>query len=188
MNKSSKEEKMDKEKESTEEIVDQEQVNEEVSDSVENAENETKEETIDDVQQWKEKFLRLYSEFENYKRRTLKERMELIQSANERLLTNLLPVLDDFDRAIASMSDNEADKSQLEGTLLIYNKFKQTLEQSGLKPMDAKGTEFNTDYHEAITNMPVEDEKQKGKVIEVVERGYFINEKVLRYAKVVVGA
>ncbi|MFB6257238.1 MAG: nucleotide exchange factor GrpE [Flavobacteriales bacterium] len=138
-----------------------------------------------------EKHLRLFSEFDNFKKRTKKEKSELIKSAGEDVIGELLPVLDDFERAIASNQEVEAEGEQVEqlknGFELIYNKMKKTLEDKGLQEMEAEWEEFNTDRHEAMTRMPVEDEEQKGKVVEVVQKGYYLNEKVLRYAKVVVG-
>lgn len=135
----------------------------------------------------KEKFIRLYSEFENFRRRTAKEKLDLIQSANEQLIKTLLPVIDDFDRAEKSFKDKN-DK-ELEGFFLIHNKFKKILDQSGVKIMDVKsGSEFNADFHEAITQIPAPDEKLKGKVVDVVESGYVLNDKVIRFAKVVVGS
>jgi molecular chaperone GrpE len=135
----------------------------------------------------KDKYLRLYSEFENFRRRTSKERLELTQSANEGLLKVLLPVVDDFERAEKSFKDKN-DKD-LEGFFLIHNKFKKLLEQFSVKVMDIKkGTDFNADLHEAITQIPVTDEKLSGKVVDVVEKGYLLNDKVIRFAKVVVGA
>jgi molecular chaperone GrpE len=135
----------------------------------------------------KDKYLRLYSEFDNFRRRTSKERLELTQSANEQLLKVLLPVVDDFERAEKSFKDKNA--KDLEGFFLIQNKFKKLLEQSAVKVMDIKsGADFNPDLHEAITQIPVTDEKLKGKVVDVVEKGYLLNDKVIRFAKVVVGA
>ncbi len=135
----------------------------------------------------KDKFIRLYSEFENFRRRTAKEKLEMIQSANEQLLKAFLAVADDFERAEKSFKDKN-DKD-LEGFFLIYNKFKKTIEQAGVKIMDLKqGSSFNADLHEAITQIPVADQSLKGKVVEVVENGYLLNEKVIRHAKVVVGS
>lgn len=140
-----------------------------------------------EVAEQKEKFIRLYSEFENFRRRTAKEKLDLIQSANEQLIKTLLPVIDDFDRAEKSFKDKN-DK-ELEGFFLIHNKFKKILDQAGVKIMDIKtGSEFNADFHEAITQIPVSDEKLKGKVVDVVEPGYLLNDKVIRFAKVVVGS
>lgn len=134
----------------------------------------------------KDKYLRLYSEFENFRKRTAKERLELIQSANEQLLQTLLPVADDFERAGNSFKDkNEKD---LEGFFLIHSKFKKVLELYGVKTMDiGKGSDFNADLHEAITQVAAPEPVLKGKIIDVVEKGYVLNDKVIRYAKVVVG-
>jgi molecular chaperone GrpE len=135
----------------------------------------------------KDKFIRLYSEFENFRRRTAKEKLEMIHSANEQLLKNLLPVVDDFDRAEKALK--EKNDKDLEGVFLIQNKFKKTLEQYGVKLMDVKqGSDFNADLHEAITQIPAPEEKLKGKVVDVVESGYLLNDKVIRFAKVVVGS
>lgn len=129
-----------------------------------------------------DKHLRLFAEFENFKKRTAKERMDLYKTAGESVLSSLLPILDDFERSIKA---NE--KQEDEGVVLIYNKMKSTLESKGLKAMDDPiGSELNTDYHEAITNIPAPQDDMKGKIIDVVEKGYFLNEKVIRYAKVVV--
>ena len=129
-----------------------------------------------------DKHLRLFAEFENFKKRTAKERMDLYKTAGESVLTALLPVLDDFERSIKANQ-----KQEDEGVVLIYNKLKSILETKGLKAMeDPIGQELNTDYHEAITNLPAPSDDMKGKIIDVVEKGYFLNEKVIRYAKVVV--
>ncbi len=141
----------------------------------------------EDLQKEKDKFLRLFAEFENYKKRTTKERIELYGTANQELMTALLPILDDFDRGLIEL-EKTADKHVLEGINLIYNKFESTLEQKGLKPMNIKqGDDFDVDFQEAITQIPAPSKKLKGKVIDVVERGYKLNEKVIRYAKVVIG-
>ena len=129
-----------------------------------------------------DKHLRLFAEFENFKKRTAKERMDLYKTAGESVLTALLPVLDDFERSIKANQ-----KQEDEGVVLIYNKLKSILETKSLKAMeDPIGQELNTDYHEAITNIPAPSDDMKGKIIDVVEKGYFLNEKVIRYAKVVV--
>lgn len=129
-----------------------------------------------------DKHLRLFAEFENFKKRTAKERMDLYKTAGESVLTALLPVLDDFERSIKANQ-----KQEDEGVVLIYNKLKSILETKGLKAMEEPiGQELNTDYHEAITNIPAPSDDMKGKIIDVVEKGYFLNEKVIRYAKVVV--
>lgn len=135
----------------------------------------------------KDKYLRLYSEFENFRRRTAKEKLEMIQSANEQLLRALLPVADDFERAEKSFKEKNDENS--EGFILIQNKFKKTLELYGVKIMDVQpGSDFNADLHEAITQTPTPDPALKGKVVDVVEKGYLLNEKVIRFAKVVVGS
>mgnify|MGYP006284496497 CR=1 FL=1 len=139
------------------------------------------------IRELQEKYLRLSAEFDNYRKRTLKERTELFKSAGEETISKVLPVLDDFERALVSMeeaSDIEAVKS---GVQLIYNKLKETLNQQGLKEIPAKGEEFDTDRHEAITKIPAPDEKLKGKIVDVVEKGYYLNDKVIRYSKVVIG-
>jgi molecular chaperone GrpE len=135
----------------------------------------------------KDKFIRLYSEFENFRRRTAKEKLEMIQSANEQLLKAFLAVADDFERAEKSFKDKNG--KDLEGFFLIYNKFKKTLDQAGVKIMEVKpGSPFDADLQEAITQMPVTDESLKGKVVDVVENGYLLMDKVIRHAKVVVGS
>lgn len=139
----------------------------------------------DDLAEAKEKYIRLYAEFENHRRRTAKEKLEMIQSANERLIVDLLPVIDDFERGEKTMQDKK--EADLEGFSLIQNKLKKILEQYGVKPMEAQGKSFDPDFHEAITQIAAPDESQKGKVVDVVEKGYLLNEKVIRYAKVVVG-
>jgi|SRR6186713_461011 len=140
-----------------------------------------------DLAEQKEKFIRLYSEFENFRRRTAKEKLDLIQSANEQLIKTLLPVIDDFDRAEKSFRDKN-DK-ELEGFFLIHSKFKKVLDQAGVKMMDIKvGAEFNPDLHEAITQIPAPDESLKGKIVDIIEPGYLLTDKVIRFAKVVVGS
>jgi len=140
----------------------------------------------DELAEAKDKFVRMYAEFENPRRRTAKEKLEMIQSANEQLIKTLLPVADDFERAEKSFKDKNDKES--EGFFLIQNKFKKILEQNGVKPMEfTKQSDFNPDLHEAITQIPVADEKLKGKVVDVVEKGYLLNDKVIRFAKVVVG-
>ena len=140
----------------------------------------------DDLAEAKDKYLRLYAEFENFRRRTAKERIELIQTAGEQLLKELLPVADDFDRAEKSFKE-KSDKES-EGFFLIQSKFKKVLEVNGIKEMDMTSGEFNPDIHDAITQLPVEGESKKGKIVDVVEKGYLLNEKVIRHAKVVIGS
>ena len=125
-----------------------------------------------------DKYLRLYSEYENYRKRTNLEKADLLLNGSREMMKAILPVIDDFERALAATED--------EGVRLIYNKFVKILEQKGLKAMEAKGEVFDEAMHEAITRIPAADEEQKGKVVDVVEKGYYLNDKVLRYAKVVV--
>ena len=139
------------------------------------------------LQEANDKFLRLYAEFDNYKRRTMKEKSEILQTAGKDVMLALLPVIDDFERAqkaAAAMNDPEAYKQGIE---LIHHKFAQILHNRGLKPIDSVGTEFNVDLHEAITNIPAPSEEMKGKVIDETEKGYTLNGHVIRFAKVVVG-
>jgi len=134
-----------------------------------------------------DKYLRLYSEFENFRRRTAKEKLDMMKNASGDLLKEFLPVVDDFDRAMASNeNDNDIDNVK-EGFKLIHNKLMRIMESKGVKPMDAMEKPFDTEYHEAITNIPAPDESLKGKVVDVAEKGYFYHDGVLRYAKVVVG-
>lgn len=134
-----------------------------------------------------DKYLRLFSEFDNFRKRTQKERVELFKTASEDVMISLLPVLDDFERALKAVDENGADENHKEGIELIYNKFKNTLNQKGLQSLDSMGQEFDTDFHEAITNIPAPSPDMKGKVVDVVEKGYKLNDKVIRFAKVVVG-
>ncbi len=135
-----------------------------------------------------DRFLRLYSEFDNFRKRTAREKLELVKTASEDLIIGLLPVLDDFERALKAFEDHHADPELIKGVELIYNKFYNTLKQKGLKPMDSMGTEFNTDWHEALTKIPAPSEDMKGKVVDVIQKGYLLNDKVIRYAQVVVGS
>jgi len=134
-----------------------------------------------------DKYLRLYAEFENYKRRTSAERIELFKTANQEVLISLIPVLDDFGRALKSMQIATSIDAVKEGIELVNNKFNGILTAKGLKPMEAIGKEFDVEFHEAITNIPAPTEELKGKVVDEVEKGYFLNDKVIRFAKVVVG-
>jgi molecular chaperone GrpE len=129
----------------------------------------------------------LYAEFDNYRRRTNKERIELIGSASAGVIKDMIPVLDDLERAILNNEKSEDIKAVKEGFVLVSNKFKSILEAKGLKPMDSKGKPFDSELHEAIANVPAPDKKMKGKVVDDVEKGYLLNDKVVRFAKVVVG-
>ena len=134
-----------------------------------------------------DRFLRLFSEFDNYKKRVSKEKLDLIATASEKVLVSLLPVIDDFERAIAANEKAENIDSIKEGFTLIYNKLIQMMKRFDVDEIQAKGEEFNTDFHEAVTHFPAQKEEDKGKVIDVTEKGYKLKDKVIRYAKVVVG-
>ncbi len=140
------------------------------------------------LQEINDKYLRLYSEFENYRKRTSKEKIELISNASEEVIKDILPVIDDFDRALESISkiEDEQVKQTMEGVNLIYKKLYSVLERKGLKPINAKDNEFNEELHEAIAQIPATSEEMKGKVIDETTKGYYLNDKVLRYSKVVV--
>jgi molecular chaperone GrpE len=141
-----------------------------------------------ELAEMKDKYLRLFAEFDNYKRRTSKERMDLLKTANQEMVVALLPVVDDFERARQAMQTAQDVNSVKEGVDLIFNKLTSILQQKGLKPMEAVGSTFDPDLHEAITQIPAPEESLKGKVIDEVEKGYLLNDKVIRFAKVVIGA
>ena len=194
-------EDMNNQEEVKDNVISEEEEEEIIKDEEEQKEEEQQEEeTVEinaseidrlknDFQETKDKYIRLYSEFENFRRRTAKEKLELIKTANEDLIMALLPVIDDFQRAQKSFEEKSDSESLLEGFNLIYNKLFKALEQKGLKPMDVeKGSEFDTEFHDAISQIPAPEEKYKGKIIDVVEQGYFLGDKVVRFAKVVIGA
>jgi len=133
------------------------------------------------------KYIRLSAEFDNYRKRTLKEKMELVKSGGESVLLNILPVVDDFDRALQALKDEHNENAIKDGIELVYKKFSDFLTLNGVSEIDAKGKEFDTDIHEAITKIPAPDESMKGKVVDVIQKGYSLNDKVIRFAKVVVG-
>jgi molecular chaperone GrpE len=163
-----------------EEVQEKEQVEtEEEKDPI--AELEHKVETLND------KYLRLTAEYDNYRKRTLKEKMELTKSAGASMILALLPVIDDFDRALAHLDEAKDLDAVKEGIKLIYNKFQDFLSQQGISEIEAKDKDFDTDHHEAITKIPAPAEDLKGKVIDCVEKGYMLNDKVIRFSKVVVG-
>ncbi len=143
--------------------------------------------TTSELAELKDKYLRLYADFENFRRRTAKEKLDMINSANEGLLKSLIPVIDDFERAKQSMDSTDDITAVKEGVDLIYTKFTKTLESKGLKPMVSKGEPFDADLHESITQFPAPSPDLKGKVIDEVEKGYYLNDKVIRFAKVIVG-
>ena len=140
-----------------------------------------------EVEEQKDKYLRLFAEFDNFKRRSAKERMELIQTAGKEIINGLLSVLDDCDRAEKVMAATTDITVVKEGVQLVFNKLRNTLQSRGVKAMETVGTEFNADIHEAITEIPAPTPKLVGKVVDEVEKGYFLNDKIIRFAKVVVG-
>lgn len=140
------------------------------------------------INELNDKYLRLYSEYENFRKRTAKEKLELIGTASEDIMKALLPIMDDFQRAIKSNEEATDIDAVKEGITLIFNKFQNTLTQKGLKPMELEaGADFDLDLHEAITKIPAPDKSLQGKVVDVVEKGYYLNDKVIRYSKVVIG-
>lgn len=148
----------------------------------------TEEKLQQEITELNDKYLRLFAEFDNFKRRTQKERIDLLQTAGKDVVVSLLPVLDDFERALKA-TENTTDVAPVrEGIILVQNKLKSILNQKGLKEIESINTDFNTDLHEAITQIPSPTAEQKGKVIDELEKGYTLNDKVIRFAKVVVGA
>lgn len=145
------------------------------------------EDVQEQINELKDKYLRLFAEFENYKRRTVKERLEMMKTAAQDTMTALLPILDDFDRAKKTAEDNDKPEEFSEGIQLVYNKLHNTLKQKGLKAMDTNGQPFDPELHEAMTEIPAPSEDMKGKIVDTIERGYWLNDKIIRHAKVVVG-
>ena len=139
------------------------------------------------IEEQKDKYLRLSAEFDNYRKRTMKEKAELILNGGEKSISSILPVIDDFERAIKTMETAKDVKAVKEGVELIYNKFMATLAQNGVKVIETKDQPLDTDYHEAIAVIPAPSEEQKGKILDCVPTGYTLNDKVIRHAKVVVG-
>ena len=188
-----------------EEVLKNEEVVEETAQAEENQQEETAQEeapaaeqTVEEqlanmleeaqqmVREEKDKYLRLSAEFDNYRKRTLKEKAELIKNGGEKTLTAILPVLDDFERALKNMETSEETKAMKEGVELIFNKFQKILGQEGLQKIETEGKEFDTDFHEAIALIPAPSEDLKGKILDCVQTGYMLNEKVIRHAKVAV--
>lgn len=161
--------------------------------TAENSENEAKETISEvdqlklDVEEQKQKFIRLYAEFDNFKRRNAKERVELIQTAGRDVIQSMLEVMDDCDRAEKQLQTSEDLQQIKQGIQLVFTKFRNTLQSKGVKEMKSIGEEFNPDIHEAITEIPVNDPAMVGKVVDEVEKGYTLNDKIIRYSKVVVG-
>ena len=196
---STKDENMEKQEEK---VTKQEEVNNHEEQSETPASEKTTEESkelspeeklqqsLDDAEkriaEIQDKYLRLSAEFDNYRKRTIKEKSEIIKNAAEKTITAILPVLDDMERAIANMQKSEDAKAWLEGVELINNKFLKILSQEGLNKIETEGADFDTDYHEAIAMIPTPNEEQKGKVLDCVQTGYKLNDKVIRHAKVAV--
>ena len=166
---------------------------EQAEEAAENAEEEDNplqvqvDQLMSDKAELSDKYLRLSAEFQNYKRRTAKEKMDIIQTAGRDVIKVLLPVLDDFDRAKKAADDDDSVEAFSEGVQLVYEKLHRVLEQKGLRALDTNGEVFNADFHEALTEIPAPTEEMKGKIIDTIERGYALNDKIIRYAKVVVG-
>ena len=194
-NMSKNEQKQVKEEELQQEETQTEAQNAEVESQKAETEQSAKEETPEDkivalqaeLEKSQKEYLFLMAEFDNYRKRTVKEKAELIKNGGEKAMLGLLPVIDDFERAIDAIDKSSDVEGLKEGVDLIYNKFMKYLESQQVKPMESTGTDFDADIYEAVTTFPAPDESMKGKVIDTVQKGYTINEKVLRHAKVVVG-
>lgn len=145
------------------------------------------EKMAEEAAQWRDKYVRLSAEFDNYRKRTLKEKMELVSSAGEDVIKSLLPVMDDLERALAATEKVTDVEAVREGVVLISNKLRDTLRGKGLVEIDAFGQELDTDFHEAVAKIPASEETQKGKIVDVVQKGYKLHDKVIRHSKVVVG-
>jgi len=141
----------------------------------------------EELNQSKDKYLRLYAEFENFKKRTAREKMDLRSYAAQDTIASLLPVLDDFDRAKSSADDDGSEEMFTEGVNLVYSKLHGCLLNMGVKPMESTGEVFDVELHEAVTELPVQDEEMKGKIVDTILTGYYLNDKIIRHAKVVVG-
>lgn len=148
---------------------------------------DSEKECLNQLKDFQDRYIRLMAEFDNFRKRTLKERTELIKTAGEDILVNILPVVDDFERGLQVIDKSEDIESVKQGVHLIYNKFRDFLNQRGVKEIESVQQPFNVDVHEAITKIPAPSEDLKGKVVDVVQKGYVLNEKVIRFAKVVVG-
>lgn len=179
---------MSKKEEQTEAIQDtQEMENETVASNEKEVEVSVEEQLQAELAKEKDKFLRLFAEFENYKKRTSKERIELFKTASQGVMQAMLPVIDDFDRAWIEIEKSK-DENLIKGVELISNKFRNTLKENGLEQVEvAQGDAFDADFHEAITQIPAPSDDLKGKIIDVVEKGYKLGDKIIRYPKVVIG-
>ena len=189
-----KEKNIDKEPIKEEQKVQEENIEEKVNES--NADNVSEDsaeqnakssEVADEASEWKDKYLRLVAEFDNYRKRTLKEKMDLIASGGEDVIKSLLAIMDDIDRALDAMTKSNDIEAIHQGIMLIHQKLLDTLHAKGVEEISAIGQELDTDLHEAVAKFPVAEEEKKGKVIDVVQKGYKLKDKVVRFAKVVVG-
>ncbi|WP_194532265.1 nucleotide exchange factor GrpE [Zobellia nedashkovskayae] len=170
-----------------EEVLDENQTEATSESNIEQEELSVEEQLREDLAKEKDKFLRLFAEFENFKRRTSKERVELFKTAGQEIMVSMLPVLDDFERALKEMAKSE-DKEMFKGVELIRVKFRETLKSKGLEEVEAEaGDVFNADLHEAITQIPAPNKNLKGKIVDVVEKGFKLGDKIIRHPKVVVG-
>jgi molecular chaperone GrpE len=176
-------------KDNKEDIMEDQEIVQEAQDfKKEQVEKSEEEQLKEELNKEKDKFLRLFAEFENYKKRTSKERMELFKTASEDVMVSLLPVLDDFERALTHIEDDKEAEDLRKGVLLIYQKLLTTLEQKGLQVIQVKkGDKFDAEDHEAVTQIPSPNKKMKGKIIDIVEKGYKLGDKVIRFPKVVIG-
>ena len=198
-NNMNQDEKDFEQKEEVKEDVTSQTPDAEAAQAQENASRETTSESGEDVQAkeleevkeqlevQKDKYLRLSAEFDNYRKRTMKEKAELVLNGGEKTISSILPVLDDFERALQNMEKTTDVNAVKEGVEIIYNKFMKVLKENGVKVIEAKGLPLNTDFHEAIAVIPAPEEALKGKVLDCVQNGYTLNDKVIRHAKVVVG-
>lgn len=176
-------------KDKKEEIIEEQESAQETKEGKPEQEEQTAEEKLnEELGKEKEKFLRLFAEFENYKKRTTKERIELFKTASEDVMISILPVLDDFERALAHIEEDKEAEELRKGVVLIYQKLLKTLEQKGLQVVKVKkGDKFDAEDHEAVSQIPAPSKKLKGKIIDVIEKGYKLGDKVIRFPKVVIG-
>ncbi len=175
-------------KNNNDEVMEDQNVPQEETEQQMNEEVSVEDQLKSELQAEKDKFLRLFAEFENYKKRTNKERIELFKTAGEETMVALLPVLDDFERALSHIEEDKEAEELRKGVMLIYQKLLTTLEQKGLSAIKIKkGDAFNADDHEAVTQIPAPNKKLKGKIIDVIEKGYKLGDKVIRFPKVVIG-
>lgn len=190
-NTAEKTENTSEKKEGTEKVADKKKNTTKKKKATKAEELEKKNKEIEEIRyklsEINDKYLRLTAEFDNYRKRTLKEKTELIKTAGGEVLADILPIIDDFERGLQSMDEAEDIKAVKEGVKLIYNKFTEFMKAKGIVEIEALNQDFDTDFHEALTKIPAPEEKLKGKVVDVIQKGYKIGEKVIRFAKVVIG-